>query len=447
MKVFLREGKKIIRIEEIAIENFQSHKNTKITFEDGLNVIIGASDRGKSAIIRAIKWVLYNEPRGSDYIRQGAGFARVTLKLSNGYTIIRERSSGKNRYILKDKEGNANIFEGFGSEVPYEVVKVHGIPKVILDTDKKTCLNIGEQLEGPFLISESGALRAKAIGRMIGLHILDKSIKDTSTDLRRENQTKDRLNSELEDIDSKLLEFKDLDILKEKLDESENIIQKLENSIRGIERLQNNRLLLENIEDRKVKVKEILLKLNKINEGEMVLKNIELDIEKLNRLLSMQKRFSEVKKNTDDANVILNKTKDVYDVEGIVKKIYDDNLNINMLKLYQNKYNICKKEISNVEKQIKACDNVNEAERLLMKVDEIQKLEKRLTELNEKYKENKERIKDGLNYINDKKAQMEKLLNEYVKILKDRGKCPLCDSLIGRDMIENIIANYREENK
>ncbi|HAA42512.1 MAG TPA: chromosome segregation protein SMC, partial [Ruminiclostridium sp.] len=82
----------MIRIEEIIIENFQSHKNTKITFKDGLNVIIGASDHGKSAIIRAIKWVLYNEPRGSDYIRQGANYARVTLKMSNGYTIIRERS-------------------------------------------------------------------------------------------------------------------------------------------------------------------------------------------------------------------------------------------------------------------------------------------------------------------------------------------------------------------
>ena len=32
-----------------------------------------------------------------------------------------------------------------------------------------------------------------------------------------------------------------------------------------------------------------------------------------------------------------------------------------------------------------------------------------------------------------------------MKILKDSGKCPLCDSLIGQNMIENIIANYERE--
>lgn len=540
-RAFLREGKKITRIEEVIIENFQSHKYTTITLSDGLNVIIGASDHGKSAIIRAIKWVLYNEPRGSDYIRQGAKYAKVTLKMSNGYIITRERSASKNRYILKDKEGNASIFEGFGSEVPYEVVKAHGIPKVILDTDKKTCLNIGEQLEGPFLISESGALRAKAIGRMIGLHILDKSIKDSATDLRRENQTKDRLNTELEDIDTKLLEFKDLNKLKEKLDESENIIQKLENSTSRIEKLENKRLQLEDIKDRELKTNEILLKLNRIMDGEMILKTIELDIEKLNRLLNIQKRYLEVKDHIYDTNIlltktedinkgieiintvnekafkyekikgykinldsiqkriankkdilketdntekgiefvnsinirilrydkvkkhqmnldninkeivnkeeILNKTKDIYDVENIVKKIYDDSLNINMLKLYKNKYNICKKEMSNVEKQIKECDNVNEAESIIIKIDEMLKIKKKLTDLNEMHKENRDRIKEGLTYIDKKKIEMEKLLNEYVKILKDSGKCPLCDSLIGQNMIENIIANYREENK
>ncbi|MDQ2085250.1 AAA family ATPase [Herbivorax sp. ANBcel31] len=578
----------MIKIEKIEIENFQSHENTQITLKDGLNVIIGASDHGKSAIVRAIKWVLYNEPRGTEYIRQGTKCAKVTLEISNGYTITRERSSGKNRYILKDSEGNATVFEGFGNEVPHEVVKAHGIPKVILDADKKSCINIGGQLEGPFLLSESGALRAKAIGRMTGLHILDKSIKDSAIDLRRENQTKERLDNELENIDEKLLEFKDLDTLKEKLDQSKNIITELEISIDRIEKLEHKRLKLEDIENRCLKANEMLSKLDKINEGEMVLKTIELNLLKLNSLVSVQKRFLEVKKGIENIDIILNKTdnvnrgielvnttnqktlryekakryqtalsniqkevvdkeeilnktdnvnrgielvnttnqktlryekikkhqiilsniqkeiddgreilektgnvnigielgetikqkalryekikkhqtilnniqkdtfngeitlketKDIYDVEKIINKVFENNLNIDKLKLYQNKYNLCKKDILNVEKQVKACDNVNETKSIIKKIDEKMKLEKKLIDLNEIYTKNSKRIKDGSNYIDEEKNKVEKHLNEYIKVLKNRGKCPLCDSLIGQDMINNIIAHYKEENK
>ena len=84
---------------------------------------------------------------------------------------------------------------------------------------------------------------------------------------------------------------------------------------------------------------------------------------------------------------------------------------------------------------------------MVIKIDEMLKSEKRLIELNEKYKDYEKRIEEGQNYINARKAEIEKLLNEYVKILKDSGKCPLCDSLIGENVIENIIANYREENR
>lgn len=484
----------MISIEKVTIENFQSHKDTQITFSRGLNVIIGASDHGKSAIVRAIKWVLYNEPRGNDYIRQGTNYAKVTLKMSNGYTITRERTASKNRYILKDKEGNSSIFEGFGSEVPYEVVRAHGIPKVILDTDKKSCINIGEQLEGPFLISESGSLRAKAIGRMTGLHVLDKSIKDSAIDLRRENQTKDRLNNELEDIKDKLLEFKDLDILEEKLKQSKNIITKLENSIDKIEKLETKRLELEDIEKRSLKVNQTLSSLDKIYEGIELINNISLKnikyknitkhqinlnniqkefvhakdiidktanvnkgIEIINiidkkilnhqKVEEYQKRLNNVNKGIIREKEILDKTKDVYYVEKMVKNIEDGNQNIKKLKTCQIKYDELKKDLINAQKQIKACENINEAYDKINNIDEMLKLEKKLIDLNTSYKEKTDNIKKGLNYINERKVEIEKFLNEYIKILKDKSKCPLCDSLIGENMIENIIAKYREENK
>jgi len=54
-------------IRSLEIENFQSHELTKLDLHKGLNVIVGPSDQGKSALIRALRWLCYNEPKGTDF--------------------------------------------------------------------------------------------------------------------------------------------------------------------------------------------------------------------------------------------------------------------------------------------------------------------------------------------------------------------------------------------
>lgn len=122
-------------IKRIKLENFQSHVDTEIALSEGLTVILGPTDQGKSAIIRALKWVLYNEPRGSDFITVGCKTCRVSLEMTDGTVITRERDGNKNRYILK-KGDEEQVFEGFGANVPAEVIQAHGIPKIQIDTDK-----------------------------------------------------------------------------------------------------------------------------------------------------------------------------------------------------------------------------------------------------------------------------------------------------------------------
>ena len=47
-------------IKSLHIQNFQSHKKTTLKFHKGINVVIGQSDSGKSAIIRALNWTINN---------------------------------------------------------------------------------------------------------------------------------------------------------------------------------------------------------------------------------------------------------------------------------------------------------------------------------------------------------------------------------------------------
>ena len=55
-------------IKSVELKNFQSHNQSRLEFCDGVNIIVGASDSGKSAILRGLFWVLYNNPNGTGRI-------------------------------------------------------------------------------------------------------------------------------------------------------------------------------------------------------------------------------------------------------------------------------------------------------------------------------------------------------------------------------------------
>ena len=53
-------------IKSIQIKNIQSHKDTSLEFSPGINAIVGSSNNGKSAVLRALYWARYNRPLGTD---------------------------------------------------------------------------------------------------------------------------------------------------------------------------------------------------------------------------------------------------------------------------------------------------------------------------------------------------------------------------------------------
>ncbi|HZH92594.1 MAG TPA: AAA family ATPase, partial [Tissierellaceae bacterium] len=191
-------------IKKIILENFQSHKNTEMEFGPDLNVIVGPSDSGKSAIIRGLKWVMYNEPSGDFFIREGEKECRVTLELSDGTLLQRYRTKSKNGYKLIDNSGNENIYEGIGLTVPQEIIDVTGIRKIKLDTDSENAINLGEQLEGAFLLTEKASTRANAIGRLVGVDIVDDALRDVLRDIRSLNQTRKQKEETLQITNDKL---------------------------------------------------------------------------------------------------------------------------------------------------------------------------------------------------------------------------------------------------
>ncbi len=104
-----------MHISRVELENFKSHENSVYEFERGTTAISGDNGAGKTSIIEAIAWTIFDtlEYRKDDVIRRGAkkAVARVTFESSQDereYTVYRDSGTG---YYIFDPRLQARIAE------------------------------------------------------------------------------------------------------------------------------------------------------------------------------------------------------------------------------------------------------------------------------------------------------------------------------------------------
>ena len=133
-------------IKKIILRNFRSHEKTVVELSPGMNAIVGPSGSGKSSILRALQWVFFNEPRGTDYIQWGKDSCYVKVILSDGAAVTRTRTKAENSYTVRMSDGKTVKLQNLPSKGPPALVRdVLGIGRG----------NVRWQHEGPFLLSES----------------------------------------------------------------------------------------------------------------------------------------------------------------------------------------------------------------------------------------------------------------------------------------------------
>jgi len=208
-------------ITRVQLIGFQSHKISTIdpAPAGSLTVLVGASDTGKTAILRALRWTFYNVPQGCDFIQVGANAARVSLDYADGCHVVRTRSNkGFNRYEIGDQDNaDPQRFEGFGNSVPLEVQEITGVRPIQIG-DMILNINLADQLSGPFLGSSiSAPARAKVLGKLAGTEEVDYAARGVSTDLYRRRQDKDRLSVDMARLTAAIGEYAYLEELGEQI--------------------------------------------------------------------------------------------------------------------------------------------------------------------------------------------------------------------------------------
>jgi len=106
-------------IKKVLIRNFQSHRKSVLNFVPGVNVIIGKSNNGKTAVLRSILWVINNRPLGFRYHSNfdTEDYTKVVLELDEGNKVELRKTKSEAKYKIND----GDPFSGVGFNVPDQV--------------------------------------------------------------------------------------------------------------------------------------------------------------------------------------------------------------------------------------------------------------------------------------------------------------------------------------
>lgn len=207
--------------KSIRLVNYQAHKETELELHRGINVFIGNSDSGKSSILRSLEWVRTNRPLGNAHVSfwnrnkkdEPVGATSSTITTSEGIAVSREKSGEYNGYRIGDK--NLNVI---GTDVPSDVMDVLNISDV----------NVSNQDDKPFLISESPGYVATYLNKLVHLDKIDTVLSRAESrkrEIRNEVKHLEEQNAKAE-IAIKELEF---------VDEADALLDKMKSAIRANE--------------------------------------------------------------------------------------------------------------------------------------------------------------------------------------------------------------------
>jgi len=268
-------------IKSVEITNFQGHAYTYLELHKGVNVIRGTSHAGKSSIIRAIKWCLFNRPRGEGF---KSHFAKkkdpveVTIVFTDGQYITRKK------WYCKDEKRILNSY--VSDDFEFHAVK-SDVPEEVKELTQMTEINFQGQGDRHFLLHESPGAVGKKLSEAVGLQIIGE-VKDKLNKVY--NDTSMRLTVNIEDTEKAeqdLIEY-------EGLDEVGDIISSIMVVVADRDRFRDRVIHISNILQRVAQEKDIIVKKLKWLEVEPDYVSLLAGISNHDRHLARYKRIDSI---------------------------------------------------------------------------------------------------------------------------------------------------------
>lgn len=367
-------------IDKLILHNYQSHADSIYDFSDGITSIIGESNAGKTAAFRAFDGIRENRQFGfenashwiTEINEKGVitllGTMSVTAVLSEGKYITRERNKdGFNGYrignYIDDKMIETQNFNKVGKNVPFPVRDLLNMEDV----------NIQNQHDSMFLLSESGQDVARYFNKLIKLDIADTALAASERKKRKAKAGVDESKKEIDELDEllKKLNWTDeaskmadrIEIIETKIKTDEDKIYDIDGVIQNMSDIENKCVLPEYHEKASMTIERIDIikdKITNLDDKIYSISVLETDIQHLHDSIKKSEWLLPAKRIITEI--------DVLDMRII--KASEDNLNLEFAIINIEQCTSCLEEADYTEKAIEILNKLLTLDKIITNKDE-----------------------------------------------------------------------------
>jgi hypothetical protein len=226
------------KLKRVVLLNFQCHEKLDIDLSGETNLISAGNLAGKTAIGRAIKWVLTDRPRG-DWMRRIVS-GKVTYKTSvqlifdDETVITREKGkNGLNRYVFNDEKYDNP------KEIPYPIAEYVGKAILTLNgTDFIVPLTDDES--STFMMSDqSSSTRGALLNYLTGIDVADRVKKVIAKEIKELSKEKENDVARIAECSEVIASLSNIPDLELKLTDAQSAQDELNTAVASMAAINN----------------------------------------------------------------------------------------------------------------------------------------------------------------------------------------------------------------
>ena len=425
-------------IRRVALKNWKVHLNSNLSFERGVNLIVGHIGSGKTSVLDAICFGLYGTfpDLQSRKIKLEDLIMRKPFEKDEAEVYVEFEANGKilsTRRVLRRGRGSYAEFRENG-----KLLEIQSSQRVTELVEKE--LKTSYELFSKIIYAEQNGLdyflrlqtgeRKKKIDELLMIERFEKARSSASTLIHRlELIVKDK---------EKYLASIDFEKMKRELEEIKAEVQKIDANIKSkklyLSEIASQRILFE---DEYKKAKEIK---EKLEEGMRNLKGIESLLEESKKeILRLESEVKGVKREEIEKKLREN--------EKLKKELEP------YLKEKEEKLEKLQKEFSKIDSEIQYYSK--RIEEIKSKLQEIEKIEECLKEAEKSFNESilsekEKKQQEIVSNIEILKNEIKKDEEAILQLSYAESKCPVCDTKLTEEKKKRIVEKKQkeiEENK
>jgi DNA repair exonuclease SbcCD ATPase subunit len=299
-------------IERLQIKNFQAHEKLQIDLDQAVTVLTGPSDVGKSAAIRALRWLCTNSPGGDAFVKRGKKKCGVRL-LVDGRKIERARGKSKNSYSLDGSE-----FKSFGANVPEQIESLLNVSPVSWQG----------QHDSPFWLAETAGQVGRELNAVVNMEVMDAVLSLVNGKLQVARIKSEAASEQLERVSEEVGRTDWVEEAKKRFTVLETTNAQREQALTAHARLESNASELEEVDDELLRLRSAEAAIGEVLEVAREFVRVQEDRTLLLGIIDRVEELKEVKppdttRLDEVARLLMAAAEERKEVEGWIRVVGD----------------------------------------------------------------------------------------------------------------------------